>query len=174
MYSIYDCLGQPLFSFRIPSAPLYPGQPFIRSVNDVLQNKSSAFVEVWDTTADSNYLGFKNRKRAAGFVSRSVINSVVAWARPRDKYSEPPNHSLISFVSLYCPNKDCSSEGGLPFFWRGWLTKADVEELMRRIGFVNVQARTRGGFATLFGVAAGYALGGVPGAMVGAAISRVL
>jgi hypothetical protein len=27
------------FSFRIPSAPLYPGQPFIRSVNDVLREK---------------------------------------------------------------------------------------------------------------------------------------
>jgi hypothetical protein len=33
------------------------------------------------------------------------------------------------------------------------------------------QVRSRGGFATLFGAAAGYALGGLPGAAVGAAVS---
>jgi hypothetical protein len=178
MYSIYDCLGQPSFSFRIPSAPLRTFLPVDEGRFRFTDESRYQFVNEVHVRAQT-----QNRIWFEGDVPRTRVDAAVNLLRSIDFV---PNRPGIFYFAL-------TTTGGRSL-WSGYMSQGMIDQVVQvlrtgigkgyeiwpepgrdyRIRGASAQVRTRGGFATLFGVAAGYALGGVPGAMVGAAISRVL
>jgi hypothetical protein len=176
MYSIYDCLGQPSFSFRIPSAPLRTFLPvdegrfrftdesryqFVNEVHVRAQTQNRIWFEgdVPQTRVD----GALNVLRRSYYIPGGAAYFALTTTGGRSLWSGNANQDVINAVVDVLKGVPLKGYELWPEPGRDY-----------RIRGASAQVRSRGGFATLFGVGVGYALGGMPGAMVGAAISRVL
>jgi hypothetical protein len=172
MYSIYDCLGQSSFSFRIPSAPLRV--PRIRtSMHNVTVSQiqpGSGFRVISVGMADDFKIqdclsDIFDRRFFLEFGQVPIRDRVISIQVDVDgqhykhgNVNQAYLSALIRCLGLPLQGYELWPEPGRDYRIRG----------------ASAQVRSRGGFATLFGVAAGYALAGLPGAAIGAAVSRVL
>jgi hypothetical protein len=188
MYSIYDCLGQPSFSFRIPSAPLQPRFGF---KDEALypQAQSTRFQAPVTTDSVMVVASINGVERQRGRVLQSQVNDARRILTIASRFL-PVDEALSAQLLLQIEVRPRPGTFGFETL-QGRYTYDLINQVLKVLGFRPIefvkgyelwpdrlrrtaQVRSRGGFATLFGVGVGYALGGMPGAMVGAAISRVL
>jgi hypothetical protein len=120
------------FSFRIPSAPLYPGQtppvPFVREAPYRV------------------FLLVNNQRVAAGSVFRDQIYRAIGYLNSVGQTPPVPPGRTRPGITI---GRD---ESPWNLFWNGNAPPSAIDEVLRILGLPHLASvRSRGGFATLFG-----------------------